>query len=430
MFSDLLVQTRVVTRQIEMLDALFKHATEGIVVVKKSGTIVMVNPKAKELFGYSELDLIGKQIETLIPPRFAKNHAQHRNQYMEAPRARGMGHATDLYAKRSDGSEFPVEVSLSPFQTSDGEFVVSFIIDITERKNQEDQIRKANLEIQKLNTDLEERVEQRTSELAEAVKKIQESQEEVVRALQKEKELNNMKSQFVNIASHEFRTPLATILSSASLIGRYNTTEDEEKRQKHVARIKSAVTNLTEILNDFLSIGKLEEGHIHSIPVLVDMEKFCAGLVEQVQGTCKDGQQIHFKHSGISEVWLDKQLLKNILFNLLSNGIKYSPTDKPIFVNVLAQTDTVAIEVCDQGIGIPVEDQSNIFDRFFRADNAGTVQGTGLGLNIVRSYVELMGGAISFISELGKGTTFYVSLPNKEAGPENPKLATAATSRN
>lgn len=412
MFSDILIQTKAISRHIEMLDALFKHATEGIVVVKKSGEIIMLNPKAKELFGYADMDLIGKRIETLIPQRFAKNHVHYRDEYLQAPKARGMGHSLDLFAKRSDGSEFPVEVSLSPFTTSDGEFVVSFIIDITERKTQENKIREANLEIQHLNAALEARVEQRTRELAEAVRKIEESQQEVIRALKKEKELNAMKSQFVNIASHEFRTPLATILSSASLISRYITTDEEEKRQKHVVRIKSAVTNLTEILNDFLSIGKLEEGHIHCIPVLIDLEEFCFNLVEQIQVTCKQGQQIHFSYSGNSQVWLDKQLLRNILCNLLSNAIKYSDTNKPISLKVVAQTHVVNVQVCDQGIGIPIKDQNNVFERFFRADNAGTIQGTGLGLNIVQGYVNLMGGSITFSSEVGHGTTFYVNLPN------------------
>jgi PAS domain S-box-containing protein len=421
MFSDILIQTKAISRHIEMLDALFKHATEGIVVVKKSGEIVMINPKAKELFGYTDQGLIGKQIETLIPQRFAKNHVHYRDEYLQAPKARGMGHSLDLFAKRSDGSEFPVEVSLSPFTTSDGEFVVSFIIDITDRKNQENKIREANLEIQNLNAELEARVEQRTRELAQAVKKIEESQEEVIRALKKEKELNTMKSKFVNIASHEFRTPLATILSSASLIGRYAITEEQEKRQKHVDRIKSAVTNLTEILNDFLSIGKLEEGRIQCVPVLVEMPYFCTNLIEQAQGLCKEGQKIHLSYSGTSQVWLDKQLLRNILFNLLSNAIKYSENSKPIFLNVLAQEEMISIEICDQGIGIPIADQEHVFDRFYRATNAGTVQGTGLGLNIVSSYVELMGGSISLSSEVGKGTKFYVNLPNMILETQNPE---------
>lgn len=412
--TDILIHTQVMTRHIEMLDALFKHATEGIVVVDKQANIVMLNPKAKELFGYTDRELIGRKVETLIPQRFNRNHVGYRDEYLEAPRARGMGHMMDLFARRKDGTEFPVEVSLSPFKTSDGEFVVSFVIDITERKKQESRIIEANLEIQKLNAELEERVQQRTEELAAAIKRIEQSQEEVVRALTKERELNNMKSQFVTIASHEFRTPLATILSSASLIGRYSRTEDEDKRQKHVQRIKSTVSNLTEILNDFLSIGKLEEGRIHCIPVLTDLNEFCENLIEEIRGLCKEGQEMFVSYEGEANAWLDKQLLRNVLFNLLSNAIKYSESEKSIFLRVKNWSGLVRIEVQDQGIGIPEQDQGHVFDRFFRANNAGNAQGTGLGLNIVQNYIDLMGGTVRFRSEVGAGSTFFVELPNRE----------------
>lgn len=406
------------TRHIEMLDALFKHATEGIVVVNKEGVIVMLNPKALELFGYHDKELVNQKIETLIPRRLSRTHVQDRDAYFEGPKARGMGGSLDLFAARKDGSEFPVEVSLSPFTTSEGEFVVSFVIDITERKKNENTIKEANKEIQKLNAELEERVKKRTQELAMAIEKTEQSQDEVMRALKKERELNNMKSQFVTIASHEFRTPLATILSSASLIGRYAKTEEEEKRQKHVQRIKSAVTNLTEILNDFLSIGKLEEGRVHSIPVHTELKEFTQGLIEEIKSLCKENQRIAFLYEGDCDTWIDKQLLRNVIFNLVSNAIKYSESGTLITVKIASDPKNINIQIKDQGIGIPENDHSHIFERFFRAHNAGTAQGTGLGLNIVQDYVNLMKGDISFSSEVGKGTTFYVNLPNHL--PENP----------
>jgi PAS domain S-box-containing protein len=401
------------TRHIEMLDALFKHATEGIIVVNKQGEIVMLNPKALELFGYTTEELVHQKIETLIPKRLSGTHVVDRNTYFESPHARGMGHAMDLFARRKDGSEFPVEVSLSPFNTSEGSFVVSFIIDITERKKNENAIREANIEIQKLNTELEERVSRRTKELAMAIDKIEISKAEVIRSLKKERELNNMKSQFVTIASHEFRTPLATILSSASLIGRYPLAEDEEKRQKHVKRIKSAVTNLTEILNDFLSIGKLEEGRVTTVPVQTNVLEFTQGLVEEIKGLCKENQQLNFSYEGETECWVDKQMLRNVLFNLISNAIKYSDPGKHIHLKMVADPAELRIEIQDEGIGIPTADQAHIFERFFRAHNAGTAQGTGLGLNIVQNYVHLMKGTITFVSEVGKGTVFFIELPNQ-----------------
>ena len=412
MLELLIKHTQAMTQQIEMLDALFKHATEGIVVVNKEGVIVLLNPKAQELFGYSSEELIGRKIETLIPHRLSGNHTHHRDTYFEAPKARGMGRLMDLFALKSDGTEFPVEVSLSPFKTTKGEFVVSFVIDITDRKIQENRIQEANLEIQKLNAELEERVEQRTQELAMAIKKVEESQEEVMRALKKERELNNMKSQFVTIASHEFRTPLATILSSASLIGRYPHTEEDDKRQKHINRIKSSVNNLTEILNDFLSIGKIEEGRVSTVPVATNLSTFCGGIVDEIKGVMKEGQNIDFSYSGAKEVWVDKQLLRNVLFNLTSNAIKYSPAGKIIQLKIEGDSSNVYIEVADQGIGIPLQDQNHIFDRFYRAKNADMASGTGLGLNIVQNYVNIMGGSISFESVLNKGTTFRIRLPN------------------
>lgn len=399
-------------RHIEMLNALFKYATEGIVVVNGEGTIAMVNPTAKRLFDYREEDLVGNKIELLVPIPMANHHVQLRDNYMKEPRARGMGHNRDLFGRKSDGTEFPVEVSLSPFSTSEGDFVVAFVVDITERKRQESAILAANSEIQKLNTELETRVEQRTRELAETLLKLEDSQMEAIRALEKERELNDMKSQFVTIASHEFRTPLATILSSASLIGRYVNTEEDEKRQKHVQRIKSAVNNLTEILNDFLSIGKLEEGHMRSVPVQVDLPILCQELMEEMKGICKSGQCIHYQHQGPTEAWLDQHLVHNILINLLSNAIKYSAPQSEIQLHTRTEKSSALFTIKDQGIGIPENDQPHIFDRFFRAQNAGNAQGTGLGLNIVKKYIDLMGGEISFESTPDTGTTFFVKLPS------------------
>ena len=221
-----------------------------------------------------------------------------------------------------------------------------------------------------------------------------------------------MKSKFVTVASHEFRTPLATILSSASLIGRYVRTEDNEKREKHVQRIKSAVNNLTEILNDFLSIGKLEEGHLQSVAVQVNLSECCSELLDEIKTVCKDGQEIIYSHKGDTDVWLDMHLVRNVLINILSNSIKYSEAYTKIWFRTRVEQGNVHFEIQDEGIGIPLKDQEHVFDRFFRAHNAGNAQGTGLGLNIVSKYIELMNGKIWFESEPGKGTTFFVTLPN------------------
>lgn len=405
-------QTQAMRRHIEMLDALFKSATEGIIVVDSWGAIQLINPKAQELFGYSEDDLLGKKIEILIPQRYARNHVDHRMNYAQHPHARSMGSNMELSARRRDNSEFPVEVSLSPFTTSDGEYIVSFIIDISLRKKQEEALLEAHRQIQSLNADLEERVQLRTRELAQALEEIEQSKQEVMRALEKERQLNDMKTKFVTIASHEFRTPLATILSSASLIGRYTHAEEDEKRKKHVQRIKSTVTNLTEILNDFLSLGKLEEGQIRNVPIVFNIAEFCQELIDELRSVCKENQQIFYIHEGDSEVCIDRHLLKNVLINLLSNASKYSDAGKQIFLSSSKKEKTIHFEVQDQGIGIPEQDQAYVFDRFFRAHNSGTIQGTGLGLNIVKKYIQLMQGEIKLTSQLNQGTTVSLDLPN------------------
>jgi PAS domain S-box-containing protein len=403
-------------KEIEMLDALFKHATEGIIVSDNKGQIVMINPIAEKLFGYNKEELIGKKIEVLIPRRYTERHVNDREKYTQNPHPRSMGIGMDLFAMRKDGSEFPVEISLSNFTTSEGGFIMSFIIDITERKKQEAEIKKANEEIRSLNTELETRVAERTEELANAINELAESKQEVMRALEKEKELNELKSRFVTTASHEFRTPLATILSSVSLISRYSQPEDEDKRVKHINRIKSAVNNLTEILNDFLSLSKLEEGIIRNKPEPLELGSFIAEVAEEMKAMLKEGQKINYLLSGEEiNVSLDKQLLRNIIINLLSNAIKYSAEGKEIFFNTRKDGNILTISIRDQGMGIPEEEQPLLFERFFRAKNASNIEGTGLGLNIVKKYVELMGGEITYTSKLGEGTEFTVRI-DQQAG--------------
>lgn len=278
---------------------------------------------------------------------------------------------------------------------------------------------KSLAEIQKLNAELEERVEQRTQELADAIRKLertnrslQEAEQEVRKALQKERELNELKSRFVTIASHEFRTPLSTVLSSASLIGKYKTTEDDEKRQKHVDRIKSAVNNLTTILNDFLSISRIEEGKIYNVPATFDLVTLSTEISEELQGYLKKGQKIHYQHKGAeTQVYLDKQLLKNSLYNLLSNASKYSGEGKSIHFTTEISDAGSRITIQDQGIGIPEADQTHLFTPFFRAQNVTNIQGTGLGLNIVKKYIDIMQGSLHFKSVLDEGSTFTITFP-------------------
>ncbi|MGF1533307.1 MAG: ATP-binding protein [Bernardetiaceae bacterium] len=285
--------------------------------------------------------------------------------------------------------------------------------------------------IRRLNAELEQRVAQRTAELTEVVDKLlatnkdleeqilqtqaakealQVSQEELHRSLAKEKQVNELKSRFVSMASHEFRTPLSTILSSVSLIGRYEKSEDAPKRQKHIERIKSAVKNLTTILDDFLSISKLEEGKVRNHPEWFGLCEFLEDIAEEMQVVAKKGQQIRFSPLEVAHrVYMDKHILKNVLNNLLSNAIKYSHENKNIYIRVHKLNHQITLEIEDEGIGIPESEQTHLFTRFFRAHNAMNIQGTGLGLNIVQRYLDMMDGRITFDSQEGKGSRFCIT---------------------
>lgn len=393
-------------------ESIFNHVNEGILIANAKGEIVLVNPRMTQLFGYKSEEVLGKPVEILIPGEFRHGHEAHREKYMEQPQRRPMGKNITLYGLKKDQSKFPLEISLSYYKSADEFYVIAFLIDITERFEQQEKIRKFNEALRQLNENLEKKVNERTLVLKEALTELEISRDDLADALEKEKELNEMKSRFISMASHEFRTPLSTILSSVSLISKYTTGEEQDKRDKHINRIKTAVHSLTEILNDFLSIGKLEEGKIYANIAEFDFCQVCEEVIAEMQAIAQEGQRISFHHSGGCIVKLDKQMLRNVLINLLANAIKFSPSGKPIEVVIDNNDDRISMEIRDHGIGIPEDEQVYLFDRFFRARNASNIQGTGLGLHIVKKYLELMNGEIDFRSISGEGTTFFIHFKN------------------
>jgi PAS domain S-box-containing protein len=241
---------------------------------------------------------------------------------------------------------------------------------------------------------------------------------ELTQSLEKEKALNDAKSRFVSMASHEFRTPLSSILSSVYLIEKYmemtdgnNQCEFTDKRQKHIVRIKKSINHLTEILNDFLSLDKLTQGKIEVKKEEIDLKIFSEEITEEIKSILKQGQFLKYSFTGESIIFQDKRILKNIYLNLLSNAIKYSHEDKPISLNIDVTRKKVTIRVEDNGIGIPEDEQNSIFTKFFRAKNALNEEGTGLGLSIVKRYLELLDGTIHFTSRIEVGTLFTVQFP-------------------
>ena len=406
------------TADVIHLASLFENATEGIILTNGVGNIVLVNPAAQKMFGYNSGEIVGRQIEILIPDKVKPHHHKLREEFYKSPSNRAMGHGRDLYGRKKDGTNLPVEVSLSHYRNDNELFVIAFIVDITYRKeiernmlNQQTELERISNEIRKLNTELEAKVEERTLILKEALQRLEQSQTELSEALDKEKQLSEIKSRFVSMASHEFRTPLSTVLSSASLLGKYTTTEEQDKRNRHIDKIKSSVKHLNDILEDFLSLGKLDEGKIESHTIEFDLKEFLHETIEEIKGLLKKDQHFNLTYKGETIAHSDKKLLKNIIINLITNAIKFS--DEGSEINVIADVnkEKAIIRVKDQGIGISEEDMQHLFSSFFRAANATNIQGTGLGLHIVKRYLDLMQGNIEVKSSLGSGTTIIIIIP-------------------
>ena len=498
----------------EKFQKIFEHSNEGLLVVNSSGVIEMLNPKLLALFRYeNEDELVGQKLEILIPKRYAKRHVNHRSEYNAAPSNRSMGAGRNLMALRKDGSEFPVEISLSHYQEKGETKSIAFVVDISKRVAIDN-------ELKKLNNKLEEEVEKRTMEvnaqnimlrsiaenfpngniyiinkdfsiewadgsllrsmglddsslkgisfidrLGSSVKPLiseklprlfsgetlkfelefkskhfliygvplsekkgvtdhallvemdvtieKEAELNIERNLKKEKELNELKSRFVAMASHEFRTPLSTIDSSATLISKYTKEEQNEKRTVHVQRIKRMVSNLTQILNDFLSLEKLESGMIQASKSEFSFNSLISDILDELNIVKKGNQKILLE-SNIPEKLIinsDKNILKNCISNLLTNACKYSSEEDEIKLTIQKEKDQLSISICDEGIGIPEKDQPLLFSRFHRAGNVTNIEGTGLGLNIVKRYMDVLGGTISFKSKENKGSTFTLNFP-------------------
>lgn len=356
---------------------------------------IQVNKGARQNMGYS-LEEMQTMTPVEIKPEFEKK------EFLEliAPLKNGTVNELlfDTIHIRKDGTTYPVEVHLQYSRLGTQPVFVAFISDVSQRKEYEHKILMHSEE-------LEKKVIERTKELRASESKLRES-------FEKEKQLGELKSRFVSMASHEFRTPLSSILSSANLIGRYEKEEQHEKRMKHVNRIESSVRNLTTILNDFLSLEKLESGKVRYHPVEIEIEEYIEHVIDEMSLISKGEQKIIHFHQGDKQIIADEHLLKNIMINLLSNGIKYSPEGKDVELHTRYADGKINIQVKDYGIGIPEEDQKLMFTRFFRAHNVTNIQGTGLGLTIVKRYLDLMEGKIWFESIEGEGTTFFVEIPN------------------
>lgn len=402
-----------------LFNVLFNAASEGIIVVNEEHNIIASNVAADIMFGYEQGELVNKPLNILIPMNHKASHPRHVTTFIKTTETRQMGHGRDLYGVKKNGDLIPVEAGLNPFVIDGKHYVMSLIIDISVRKETQRQIKE-------LNNELENKIKIRTRELEESVEKLQELnrdlEEEVKRrkeaenkiknALQKEKELNELKTKFLSLVSHEFKTPLSGILTSVMLAGKYQLTEQQDKREKHFNTIRNKVHYLDNILNDFLSIERLESGKVNYKFTEFSLSKLINEVVYNANVTLKSGQEISYPQN-IENITLrqDEKILELVLSNLLSNAIKYSPENSHINFEIELEDDKIRFEITDQGIGIPEKDQKHIFERYFRAENALLNQGTGIGLNIAKVHLENLGGNISFTSRENEGTKFIVELP-------------------
>lgn len=392
-------------------------------MVNGEGMIVVANPVAEHEFGYNKHELSGMALELLLPVRYRGGHIHFRQGFNAHPEPRKMGLGRDLRALKKDGTEFPVEISLSYTLVNGKLLVMAFISDISARKKSEEDLKRSEEQLIIYAAELEKKVQSRTEDLNVTIQKLEReiterkrAEAESVKALESERELNDLKTKFVAIASHEFRTPLSTILSSVSLVEQYKQLGDFDKIDKHTSRVKSSVQHLTAILNDFLSLGKLDEGKVDVVNEINDIKILFRNIIEEITPNLKSGQNIRLQiKTKKVHITSDPRIVRNVFFNLLSNASKYSGPDQMIFLTIGDDGRFLKITLQDEGIGIPDEDHKHLFERFFRAGNATTIQGTGLGLNIVKRYVELLGGSISFESKFEVGTTFLVSIPLNES---------------
>jgi PAS domain S-box-containing protein len=255
----------------------------------------------------------------------------------------------------------------------------------------------------------------RIAGIAEDITERKRAEEEVMKALEAERELNQLKSSFVAMTSHEFRTPLTAIQASAEMLERYRQRLPEEKQRNHFHRIGAAVERMTDMLEDVLVLSQAEAGKLEFQPAPLDLGQFCRSLVEDLRANAKNQQEIVLTEREIAppEVppQMDEKLLRHILSNLLSNSLKYSPAESTVEFELICDRDRAYFRIRDRGIGIPPHDLAHLFESFRRATNVGNIQGTGLGLAIVKRCVDLHGGEIQVESEVGCGTTFTVTLP-------------------
>jgi PAS domain S-box-containing protein len=410
----------------KFLQSILETAIDSIIIINDRGIIIILNKSAADLFAYTKEELLGQNISILTPEPHRSNHDSYIDNHLRTGINKIIGIGREVEGVRKDGLKFPIRLAISKFILHDKIYFTGVIHDLSAQKEVENKL-------WYLNKNLETLVDSRTGQLQESIQqlsasnmyleeeiaarkvieaKLKDKEQELLASLEKERDLNLLKSRFVSIASHEFRTPLANILSSINLIDKYQNDESIDKRNRHIQKIKNNIHYLNGVLNEFLILTRIEESRLEIRMEEFSLHELLAEVIEDFEQIKKPGQLINFISTEESTlIYSDKTCLRHIMNNLIANAIKFSGESSSIHIRLDKKENSYQLVIADTGIGIPEEELKFIFDIFYRATNVLNIPGTGLGLNIVKKYLDAIHGSIQIESFAGKGTTITITLP-------------------